>query len=123
MKRRLITVLAPESLASKPTKQLLGRLLSLQQCEESAVLSDQTLGEAAAGEGIVFKNTAEWRKAYAALKEVLAAREHVPSAAERAKARQQRATRKSNKRAGGDGGTALLRHAGRPQPAAPHHGR
>jgi len=106
-----------------PTKQLLGRLLSLQQCEESAILSDRTPGEGAPREGIVFKNTADWRKAYADLKEVLATREHVPSAAERAKARQQRATRKSNKRAGGDGGTALLRHAGRPKPAAPHHER
>jgi hypothetical protein len=123
MKRRLIPVLAPESLASMPTKRLLGRLLSLQQCEESAVLSDRTPGEAAAGEGIVFKNTAEWRKAYADLKEVLATREHVPSAAERAKARQQRSTRKSNKRAGGGGRSSSLVHAGRARPAPPQHGR
>jgi hypothetical protein len=111
MKRRLIPVLAPDSLAIMPTKQLLGRLLSLQQCEKTAALSDRILGEATASEGILFKNTVEWQRAYADLKAVLATREHVPTAAERAKARQQRGTRKSNKR------------AGRPRPSAPHHER
>jgi len=123
MKRRLIPVLAAKSLTSMPTKQLLGRLHSLQQCEESAALSDRTPEEIAISEGILFKNTAEWHRAYADLKVVLATRQHVPSAAERANARQQRVKKKSNKRAGGDGGTALPRRAGRPRPAAPHHGR
>jgi hypothetical protein len=97
MKRRLIPVLAPEILASMPTKQLLGRLRSLHQCEESAALSDRTPDQVAASEGIVFKNTAEWQRAYADLKAVLATREHVPSATERALARHQRIARKSNK--------------------------
>jgi hypothetical protein len=123
MKRRLIPVLALESLENWPTKQLLGRLQSLQQCVESAAFSDRTPEEVAASKGILFKNTAEWQSAYADLKGVLAAREHVPSATERTKARQQRATRKSNKRVGGDGRTTLLRRAKRPRPAAPHHGR
>ena len=105
-----------------PTKQLLGRLHSLQQCEESAALSDRTPEEVARGEGILFKGTAEWQRAYADLKAMLATREHVPSAAERGQARQQRATRKSNKRGGGDGGTARPSRAGRPRPGAPHHG-
>jgi hypothetical protein len=122
MKRRLIPVLAAKSLTSMQTKQLLGRLHSLQQCEESAALSDRTPEEIAVSEGILFKNTAEWQGAYADLKAVLATREHVPSAAERANARQQR-VKKSNKRAGGDGGAPRLRPAGRPQPAAPHHER
>jgi len=90
MKRRLIPVLAPESLASMPTKQLLGRLLSLQQCEGSAALSDRIPGEAPASEGILYKDTAEWQKAYADVKAVLATREHAPSAAERSKRRQER---------------------------------
>ena len=98
-----------------PTKQLFGRLHSLQQCEESATLSDGTPEEAAVGEGILFKNTAEWQTAYAELKAVVTTREHMPSAAERSKTRQQRATKNSNKRAGG----ALLRRAGRLRPAAP----
>ncbi len=123
MKRRLIPVLAAKSLTSMPTKQLLGRLHSLQQCEESAALSDRTPAEIAVSEGILFKNTAEWQRAYADLKAVFATREHVPAAVERANARQQKVKKKSNKRAGGDGGTALLRPAGRPRPAAPHHER
>jgi len=123
MKRRLIPVLAAKFLTSMPTKQLLGRLHSLQQCEESAACSDRTPEKIAVSEGILFKNTAEWQRAYADLKAVLATREHVLSAAERANARQQRAKKMSNKRAGGDGGTALLRPAGRPRPAAPHHER
>lgn len=123
MKRRLIPVLASEALASMPTKQLLGRLRSLQQCEGSAALSDRTREEVAASKGILFKNTADWQRAYADLKTVLATREHVPSGADRVAARQQRREKKSNKRAGGDGGTAHLRLAERRWPAAPHHGR
>jgi hypothetical protein len=92
-----------------PTKQLLGRLHSLQQCERLAALSDRTPEEIAISEGILFKNTAEWQKAHADLKAVLATQEHVPSAAERAKARQERVKKKSNKSVGGVGGTALLR--------------
>jgi hypothetical protein len=100
MKRRLIPVLAPESLASMPTKQLLGRLLSLQQCEGAATLSDRSPGEAPTSKGILLKDTAEWQKAYADLKAVIATREHLPSAAERTKRRQERgqlgSDRKSN---------------------------
>jgi len=116
MKRRLIPVFAPEALTSMPTKQLLGRLRSLQQCEESAALSDRTADEIASSEGILFKNTPEWQSAYADLKAVLGTREHVPSAAEGATARRQRTGKKSNKRAGGDGGIARLLHAGHPRP-------
>ena len=123
MKRRLIPVLTPEALASMPTKQLLGRLRSLQQCEESAALSDRAPDEVAASEGILFKNTTTWQSAYADLKAVLATREHVPSAADRTAARQQRAEKKSNHRAGGDGRMARLRRAGPQRSAAPHHGR
>jgi len=64
-------------------------------------------------EGVLFKNTPEWRNAYADLKAVLGTREHVPTSVERAEAGQQRAKPKSNKRAGGDGGTARLRRAER----------
>src|SRR5712691_4181174 len=104
MKRRLIPVLAAKSLTSMPTKQLLGRLHSLQQCEESAALSDRTPEEIEVSEGILFKNTAEWQRSYADMKAVLAAREHVPSSAERANARQQKVKKKSNRRAGCDDG-------------------
>ena len=123
MKRRLIPFLALEILAGMPTKQLLGRLHSLQRCEESAAHSDRTPEEIAASESILFKDTAEWQRAYADLKAALATREHVPSAAERAQARQQRATRKSNKRVAGNGGIPPLSLIGRSCPAAPDHDR
>ena len=116
MKRYPIPVLAPEALVDMQTKQLLGRLRSLHQCEESAVLSDRPPEEVAASEGILFKNTIEWQRAYTDLKTVLATREHAPTAAERAIARQQRTQKRSNKRAGGDGATALLRRGGRRAP-------
>ena len=123
MKRRLIPILTPEILASMPTKLLLGRLRSLHQCEASAALSDRKPEEIAASVGVVFKDTAEWQTAYTDLKAVLATREHVASAAERALARNQRTMRKSNKRGGGDCGAAPLSCAGRRRPAAPHHDR
>ncbi|MDB6064698.1 MAG: hypothetical protein JWR26_906 [Pedosphaera sp.] len=91
MKRRLIPILPPDSLLKMPTKQLLGRLRSLQRCEEAAALSDLTQAEIAASEGILFKDSAQWRKAYDDLKAVLATREHVSSSTERTKNRQQRA--------------------------------
>jgi hypothetical protein len=97
MKRRLIPILPAESLLNMATKQLLGRLHSLQRCEEAAVLSDRTREEISVSEGILFKDSAEWQRAYADLKAVLATREHIPTAAERATARQERAKRKSNK--------------------------
>jgi hypothetical protein len=90
MKRRLIPVLPAASLQTMLTKQLLGRLRSLQRCEESAALSDRT-GEITASDGILFKDTAEWQRAYGDLKAVLTRREHVPSADERTKTRRERA--------------------------------
>ena len=90
MKRRLIFSLAKESLLKMPTKQLLGRLRALQRCEESAALSDLTADEIAARTGILFKDSAEWRDAYSHLKAVLATREHLPTAAERIRTRQER---------------------------------
>src|ERR1051326_2256251 len=122
MKRRLIPVLAPDFLARMPTKQLLERLLSLQQCEESAAVSDQTPGDAGAREGILFKNTAEWQKAYADLKAVLATREHFPAAAERTKRRQERgrvrADRKSNPRVQRTGTSRFAQRQSRKSSAA-----
>jgi len=89
MKRRLIPILPAASLQTMPTKQLLGRLRSLQRCEESAAISDRT-EEVAASDGILFKDSAEWQRAYGDLSAVLAMREHIPSAAERAQTRRER---------------------------------
>ena len=81
-----------------PTKQLLGRLQALHECEESSQFSDLTAGEIAASNGILFKNSAEWQMAYENLKTILATREHVPSAAERAKNRSLRGRLKSGRK-------------------------
>ncbi len=123
MERRLIPVLAAKSLTSMPTKQLLGRPLSLQQCEESAALSERTSGEAAASESFLFKSAAEWQKAYADVKAELATRERLPSGAERAKARQQRATRVQQACWRRRRDSASVPCAERARPAATHHGR
>jgi hypothetical protein len=107
MKRRLISILAPEALLKMPTKQLLGRLRALHRSEQSAALSDLTADEIASREGILFKDSPEWQDAYAHLKAVLATREHLPSGAECAKTRSRRgllrAGRKSNQQGRANG--------------------
>ena len=118
MKRRLIPVLPPESLLSMATKQLLGRLHSLQRCEEAAAFSHLSREEITASEGILFKDSAEWQRAYADLKAVLATREHIPTAAERATARQDRAKRKSNKTVQRTGASRLAHKPNRTSSAA-----
>src|SRR4051794_29919485 len=100
MKRSVLQVVSQESLSKLPTRQLLGRLRRLHECEESAAVSDLTPDEIAASKGILFKNSPDWQVAYQGLKRVTASREHVPSAAERATKRKQRgqvrSERKSN---------------------------
>ena len=78
------------------TKQLLARLRRLQACEESRALSDMTVEEVRAVQGILFKDTPEWKRAHKSVKEVLATREHVPGGAERKQIRQARAKRSRN---------------------------
>src|SRR5262249_25034069 len=95
MKRSLLHVLSQECLERMPTKQLLGRLRRLHECQESAVFSDMTADEIAASKGIFFKNSPEWQAAYQQLKRILANREHVPSGAERAARRKRKAKMRS----------------------------
>lgn len=83
LRKRAVPVLAQEALEATPTKALLGRLRRLLRCEESPEASDASPEELAQLEGIVFKNTAEWRVAHDQLKVVLASREHVPKRSER----------------------------------------
>ena len=66
-----------------PTRALLARLQRLRECEESADRSDLDRIEIAAATGIVFKADPLWSEAYAQLKAVLTAREHVPRVAAR----------------------------------------
>lgn len=61
-----------------PTKQLLARLNRLRQVEESLALSDREPGEYKPSGFIEFKDSSEWIAEYNCLKELLAAREHIP---------------------------------------------
>ena len=77
LKRALLKV-ARSELESLPTGALLARLKRLRWCEEAADQSDLTAAErASAANLILFKTDPAWHAAYADLKDVLAAREHV----------------------------------------------
>jgi hypothetical protein len=58
------------------TKQLLGRLRRLHQCEESLALSDRDVADDSGC--IEFKQSQEWIVAFQNVKQVLSRREHVP---------------------------------------------
>jgi hypothetical protein len=104
MKRKTIFPVPLEELNRLPTAQLLARLQSLRQCEDSLAASDQ-MGEGENLPGsIPFKESAEWAEAYQQLKTVLAQREHIVKGAQlvalrKEKAQMQRTTdRKIGKR-------------------------
>ena len=62
----------------KNTKELLGYLKRLQQCEESLELSDREPGEVDLdGDIIYFKQSDKWKEAYTNVKSILGDREHV----------------------------------------------
>ena len=90
MKRKSIPPMSLEELEELSTKQLLARLKSLHQCEESASLSDRVDMSNTSG-AILFKDTNEWKAAYEHVKVVLSLREHGPKGAELAKKRHSRA--------------------------------
>lgn len=62
------------------TKQLLGRLKRLHQCEESLAMSDRDLADDTGR--IEFKQSSEWVSAFRDVKQVLSRREHVPGKSE-----------------------------------------
>jgi hypothetical protein len=90
MRRKPIPPMQPEELEQLTTKKLLARLKHLRQCEESALLSDRDDADNVS-ETILFKDTSEWKAAYAQIKGVLSLREHIPKGAELAKKRKRRA--------------------------------
>lgn len=76
MKRRPIFPKTPIELEALSTRQLLGRLKQLHQCEESLDQSDR---DAPVETGCIeFKQSPEWRSAFHDVKQVLSRREHVP---------------------------------------------
>lgn len=82
-----------EQLEAWPTRRLLGRLRRLQQCVDAPGLSDLTPNELPSVEGIAWKDSPQWQRAYRELKQLLAGREHVPGGVERAAARVDRGRR------------------------------
>ena len=90
---RVVPRIDRDELKHLPTKALLARLDKLRRCEDSQEGSDMTADEVAAVEGILFKESPEWREAYEAVKAALSTREHVPGAAERREMRRDRAKR------------------------------
>ncbi len=76
MKRKQIFSIQPIELEKLSTKQLLGRLQRLRQCEESLELSDR---DAIDPSGCIeFKQSQEWLEAVRDVKQILARREHIP---------------------------------------------
>ena len=75
---RAVAQVASVDLHKVPTKSFLARLARLRMCEESLAASDLSAGEVEHVGGILFKSSPEWLKAFAEVKEALAAREHLP---------------------------------------------
>ena len=78
MKRRKVFPKSRSELEMMPTRQLLGRLKQLHQCEQSLALSDRETSDASGH--IEFKQSTEWTRAYEDVKDVLSRRPHVPKA-------------------------------------------
>lgn len=76
MKRKPIFPISLLELGALPTRQLLGRLKRLHECEESLALSDRDVADDSGR--IEFKQSPEWISAFREVKQVLAHREHVP---------------------------------------------
>ena len=77
-KKRKPKVRSLEDLQSKGTKELLGYLKRLHQCEESFELSDLYENPDLTDDmTIYFKDTAKWKEAYRKVKGILDKREHI----------------------------------------------
>jgi hypothetical protein len=76
MKRKAIFPKSLDELEALSTKQLLGRLKQLHQCEESLALSDRDVANDSGR--IEFKQSPEWISAFHDVKQVLSRREDVP---------------------------------------------
>ena len=76
MRRRPVFPKSLAELDALSTKQLLGRLKQLHQCEESLALSDRDVVDDSGR--IEFKQSPEWVSAFRDVKQVLSRREHIP---------------------------------------------
>lgn len=77
-KRKYPPILSKKELVQKGTRELLGYLKRLQQCEESFEKSDWEENiDLLDLDNIYFKQTEKWRKAYCDVKSILKDREHI----------------------------------------------
>jgi hypothetical protein len=93
LQSRAVPVLLPAQLARLGTRELLGRLNKLRKCIDSLTDTEYDEEDATLVEGIVFKDSPEWKRAYADVRLVLTTREHVPRGPEKTRARKGRALR------------------------------
>lgn len=82
-------------LENMATHRLLARLDSLRACTECPEHSDYSPAAVQEVDGILFKDSDDWRRAYKDVKEVLATREHVPRGS---KAKRQSEAREKSKK-------------------------
>lgn len=76
-KKKLPIVLNEDELAAKGTRELLGYLKRLQQCQESYSLSDYDVNSVFDEKIIYFKDTEKWKNAFTIVKVILKNREHI----------------------------------------------
>ena len=91
--RRNIPIVGRSALDTMHTGSLVARLRHLLECEESLARSDRVGDEQGqiSSDIIEFKNTDVWRNGYSEVKDILARREHLPTAEERRLKRMARA--------------------------------
>jgi tricorn protease-like protein len=77
-KKRKPQVVSFEDLHGKSTKELLGYLKKLHQCEESFEMTDLLENPDLRDDStIYFKQTSKWKTAYSDVKRILSNREHL----------------------------------------------
>jgi hypothetical protein len=77
-KRKTPCVIDKELLNKKGTKELLGYLKRLHQCEDSFEGSDMYIyDDLTDDKTIYFKDTEKWKTAYKKVKSILSSREHI----------------------------------------------
>jgi hypothetical protein len=89
-----VMIIKQDQLMTLHTGTLMKRRDELLKCDESLEMSDSLKTELNSQDLIQYKNTKEWREAYADVKEVLSTREHVPNKKERKLLRQQKAKKR-----------------------------
>ena len=92
-----IDIISKSDLKNLSTSSLLRRHKELLACEESYEMSEKFYYSEPALTGVIeYKNSEQWKRAYAELKEVLASREHIARPAEKKAKRLAKANERKN---------------------------